>query len=233
MLVAALAMAGCEKVDRTPDYRFRLTVEVETPDGLKSGSSVIEVETDVASEYAIPTPGRVSTNVRGQAAAVDLGDGQVLFAMLRSEISYDWASNIMFMLAPKYSGENAFEARYDAMLNRRSAIRVPRFWRRGLLRGVSAYPMLVTFEDIQDPESAVKVDPDDLAARFGEGVRLKHITVQMTDDPVSTGIERLLPWLDDFRRRNLDGSSSVAADATKDELKYTLSAASFSTEFYR
>ena len=228
-----LALAGCGKVDRTPDYRFRLTVEVETPAGLKTGSTVIEVETDVAGEYAIPTPGRVEHRMRGQAAAVDLGDGQVLFALLQSEESFDWAATIMFQLSPSFSGENAFLASYDAMLKRRSAIRVPRHWGSGLLRGHSAYPMLMTFEDIQDPASAVKVDPDDLAARFGEGVRLKQITVQMTDDPVSTGIERWLPWLDDFRRKTFDGSSAAARDLTKDELKYTLSAASFSTEYYR
>ena len=232
-ILAMFALAGCDLVDKTPPYRYRMTVEVETPAGLKTGSTVIGVETDVAGKYAIPTPRRVDSRMRGQAAAVDLGDGQVLFALLQSEESFDWAATIMFQLAPNYSGENAFEASYEAMLKRRSAIRVPRRWGSGLLRGDSAYPMLMTFEDLQDPESAVKVDPDDLAARFGEGVRLKQITVQMTNDPVSTGIERWLPWLDDFRDKTFDGSSAAARDLTKDELKYTLSAASFSTEFYR
>lgn len=40
----ALALAGCFSPDTTPDYRYRLTVEVETPEVLKTGSSVIEVE---------------------------------------------------------------------------------------------------------------------------------------------------------------------------------------------
>ena len=69
--LAALMLSACG--DDTPTYRYRMTVEVETPEGLKTGSSVIEVSTDVASEYTIPTPGKVTNRVRGEAAAVDLG----------------------------------------------------------------------------------------------------------------------------------------------------------------
>lgn len=47
-LVASAALPGCAAADSTPDYRYRLTVEVDTPGGLRTGSSVIEVETSVA-----------------------------------------------------------------------------------------------------------------------------------------------------------------------------------------
>lgn len=55
--------------------------------------------------------------------------------------------------------------------------------------------MLVTFRDIDDPASVEKVDPANLAATFGEGVSLKRITVELTDGPVTRGIEERLPWL--------------------------------------
>ncbi|MDJ0978885.1 MAG: hypothetical protein QNI87_10130, partial [Erythrobacter sp.] len=43
--LALLALSGCTGADDpTPDYRYRLRVEVETPEGLKTGSSVIAVE---------------------------------------------------------------------------------------------------------------------------------------------------------------------------------------------
>ncbi|HAW37080.1 MAG TPA: hypothetical protein DCX71_13555, partial [Erythrobacter sp.] len=48
MLCLALTVAGCSLTDQTPVYRYRLTVEVDTPDGVKTGSSVIEVDTEVA-----------------------------------------------------------------------------------------------------------------------------------------------------------------------------------------
>ena len=46
LLAFAFVLGGCSltESDKTPDYRYRLTVEVDTPEGLKIGSSVIEVE---------------------------------------------------------------------------------------------------------------------------------------------------------------------------------------------
>ncbi|MGB7418161.1 MAG: hypothetical protein WA918_03180, partial [Erythrobacter sp.] len=35
------------------------------------------------------------------------------------------------------------------------------------------------------------------AATFGEGTSLKRITVKLTDDPVTTGIDERLGWLGD------------------------------------
>jgi hypothetical protein len=61
----------------------------------------------------------------------------------------------------------------------------------------SAYPMLVTFGDLDDPTSVEEVDPDDLAATFGGDVSLKRITVRITDGPVTGGIEERLAWLAD------------------------------------
>jgi hypothetical protein len=193
-LIAALGLFGC--ADEVPDYRYRLTVEVETPEGTRSGSSVIEVQTNVASENAIPSPGLVSHEVRGEAVAVELPDEQVLFALLRSDSDTDWASRVMFMLAPKIGGENPYRNRFDAMLRDPTRKVVPRMWPAvGHLERRSAYPILVTFGDLSDPTSVEQVDPDDLASTFGEGVSLKRITVQLTGEPVTTGIEKKLGWL--------------------------------------
>lgn len=41
--------------------------------------------------------------------------------------------------------------------------------------------------------SMLAVDPADFAATFGPGYALRRITVQITDDPVTTGIEQKLP----------------------------------------
>ena len=74
------------------------------------------------------------------------------------------------------------------------------------------YPMLVTFEDLDDPTSVNKINPDDLAASFGEGVELKRITVQLTDDPVTTGIDERLEWLErpfSDRERNSDFPTGI------------------------
>ena len=201
VLGALLAVSGCSAEDETPDYRYRLTVGVDTPEGVKTGSSVIEVETAVASERSIPNPGAVSHRVRGEAVAVDLPDGRTLFALLRSGNDIDWASRVMFLRA---ADGLDFEKRFEAMLRNRNELELPRMWPPvGHLEERPAYPMLVTFGDLDDPTSVEEVDPDDLAATFGEGVSLKRITVQMTDDLVTTGIEERLGWLGKIREMNL------------------------------
>lgn len=56
-------------------------------------------------------------------------------------------------------------------------------------------PVLARFGDPKIPTSAVLVDPRDLAASFGPGVTFKSATVEITDDPITKGIETRLPWL--------------------------------------
>lgn len=73
---------------------------------------------------------------------------------------------------------------------------------------VSGYPTLVTFGDIRDPVSVQRVDPDNFAATLGRGVKLRRITVERTDAPVTTGVEKLLPPTDQRGFFNWDGKSN-------------------------
>jgi len=96
------------------------------------------------------------------------------------------------------SGRGSSEGRFDAALNLDGPTELPRTYPAyKFIDERSAYPMLVTFGDLDDPASVERVDPDDLAAIFGEGVALKRITVQLTDDPVTTGTRMRLPSPDD------------------------------------
>jgi hypothetical protein len=55
-------------------------------------------------------------------------------------------------------------------------------------------PVLLRFRDPADPTSVELVDPSSLAASFGPGVRLKRAFIEITDDPITKGIEARLPW---------------------------------------
>lgn len=202
-----LALPGCGVAgEQLPDYRYRLTVEVDTPEGLKTGSSVIAVKTGIAGRNAIPTPGVIQRRARGEAVTVDLGPRGLLFALLRSDDNSDWASGVMFGFAPdlpmpkdesgKGDATAHTRARFMGMLQKRELIVLPeRFKGSKYAEGSHARPMLVRFGDIADPKTVERVDPDKLSASFGKGVTLRRITVQLTDDPVTTGIEKRLAWL--------------------------------------
>lgn len=233
LALAALMLSGCAlSDDAAPDYRYRLTVEVETPEGLKTGSSVIEVQQTLVRAGSVPANQAVERRVRGEAAAVDLPGGKTLFALLRSDNDPDWASRVYVLLAPQEN--KPFEDALDDVLEIKGERTLPRTWPADLwIPERSAYPMLVTFGDPADPTSVAQVDPDDLAATFGEGVKLKRITVELTDDPVTTGIEERLGWMDNYRKKWLNGKPYIAEDLTTDKLTSHLSAGSFSTEFAR
>lgn len=206
MMAAILAtLTGCGS-GGLPDYRYRLTVEVETPEGLRTGSSVIEVSTSIAGSTSIPSPGAVRHRLKGEAVTVDLGRYGTVFALLRSDNFGDWATNLLFRLAPdvpdvrdedgKYDSDASFKARYEAMLQNRRLIVLPKtFPDVAFLKDQPARPMLVRFRDVDDPTTVERVEPDDLAASFGDGVHLRRVTVQLTDDPVTKGITEILPWL--------------------------------------
>jgi hypothetical protein len=203
--LAVSFLAGCAVAeDKAPDYRYRLTVEVETPEGLKTGSSVIEVKQALVRAGSSPANQAVERRVRGEAVAVDLPGGKTLFALLRSENDPDWANRIYVLLEPEKKQD--FEDALDDALEITGERTLPRMWPANVIMPRrSAYPMMVTFGDPADPTSVAEVDPDDLAATFGDGVKLKRITVELTDDLVTSGIEKRLGWIDDPSVMELPG----------------------------
>lgn len=166
-------------------WRYRLTLEVETPEGLKTGSSVIEVQ--VKDGPSFNPEGARMVFVRGEAVAVDLGSRGVLFALLRSERSFDHAYQIVFENFPWPGGPGGQLTKsgraYFAALSAKADV------------PAESLPMLVRFRDINDPKTIERVDPKNLAASFGYGVKLVKATVDMTKDLPTTGIASILSWL--------------------------------------
>lgn len=186
---------GCSEAeveDRAPDYRYRLTVEVDTPEGVKTGSSVIEVQQGIGRTTMDGFGEVIMYKVRGEAVAVDLPDGQTLYALLRTGSDVDWATRVIPFLTPDQGDENPL----DDVLLMKGKQELPRMWPPvGHIEARPAYPMLVTFGDEADPTSVTLIDPDDLAAIFGKGVSLSCITAELTNDSVTIGIEERLRWL--------------------------------------
>lgn len=228
--LAVLTLPGCAAAedapeDRAPDYRYRLTVEVETPEGLRTGSSVIEVQQSIGRTTMDGFGEQVFLRIRGEAVAIDLPDGRTLYALLRSGGDVEWAARVIPLLSPDAGDENSL----DDFLQLEGKKELPRKWTvQGPFNNISAYPMMVTFGDEADPTSVAEVNPDDLAASFGKGVKVKRITAELTDDPVTTGVEKRLGWLRSLWPNKLNGDRFE--DFDKPELAARLSPNSFSTE---
>ena len=185
-----------------PSYSWRqkLTVVVETPEGVKTGSSVVAVEWRDGPDL-FPDAPHVTSSMRGEATVVNLGGGRTLFALIGG-------SERRALRA--FSGE-PLPPDTDSLMP--------------IVRLVAAtegpppvdlqpghYPLMVTFDDIADPKTVRRVDPDDLAASFGPGTRLTSVTLEITDEPVTEGkVEQVLGWWCELRRKRarLNGSTSI------------------------
>lgn len=222
-IILALTFAGCSK--QLPTYRYRITVEVETPAGLRSGSSVVEVSTVRGSGFPGPEAGGIATRVRGEAVVIDLGKRRTLFALLSYPDNAGYADGLaptvlLPTLVDKKGTAEAWGHNLRALKTVQGRRRVPR----------NHLPLLVTFRDMNNPATVQQVAPERLDSAFGPDIRLGGVFVEITDADVTEGIAKRLPWWSTYLERHFDGSSSAYEDLTTNELAARLSTRNFSTE---
>jgi hypothetical protein len=197
--VIALALAGCGN-----SYRYKLTLAVNTPEGVKRGSSVVEI---LFWDVSIPAKGTMD-KLRGEALYLDLGrDARPLIALLTSQLHPKYGKNQRwsrdggpdFNLFLRLYGEPPIVDHVLAGVSRLARVRGPRKITPDDL------PDLVTFADVNDPKSVIEVDPNDLQATLGPNITWNEITLESTDEPITTGIVARLPWLPAYYGLTLDG----------------------------
>ena len=190
LLLAALVVGDQIRINR-PNHKYRLTVEVETPEGVKSASGVMAVHPD----RSYSRGGKTST--KGDAVFVDLGGGKNLVALLAHfDKSLDLDDiNYVALRAYKAAGQNVS---FNQMSRVTGTVPVKD----------EVIPVLVSFADPVDPGTARVVPPDDIEAVLGKGIRLRGISAEVVPngvwpldfggplgEPVTRGIEAKLPWL--------------------------------------
>ncbi len=218
-LILFVAGVGIYKL-AYPTYSWnqKLTLVVETPEGVKTGSAVSEVTHWFHPNIPVDA-GIRKDSLRGEAVVVDLGGGQYLFALLRGGPSLKAAFGDRL---PELSYSKDWLKRYFRAVERMRGGSAP--------VPFEALPTLVTFADTEDPASVTLVDPEDLAASFGEGYTLREAVLEITRERVTEGqVEEVLGWLYDIWPNHLDGQRFSNFEATL-PFANSLSANSFSTE---
>lgn len=175
----------------THSYNFQMTVAVETPEGVKSGSSVYSVSAGNLPKL-LPEEASRSMVIKGEAVAVDLPGGRTLFALLKTN------SGSLARLSMKALDPSFVSGSYDTVASARR-LGNRKDMKESAVVPPEDYPMLVTFGDLGDPKSVELVDSDDLSASFADGVMLKSVTVEITDDPVTGGIDERFPWWENVK----------------------------------
>jgi hypothetical protein len=202
-LLAVLVVGDQIRINR-PGHKYRMTVEVETPQGVKSASGVLAVTPD----RGYSNRGRTLTS--GDAVFVDLGGGKNLVALLAHLDKTLDLDGINYVALRAYGEAGGQRVSFNQMSRLTGVVPVT-----GALM-----PVLVTFAEPAEPSSMRSVAPDNLEASLGPGLRLHRIAAEVVPngfwpvdfggplgEPVTRAIRAKLPWLD------RDGAAAAALKA--------------------
>ena len=191
-LLAALYIGDQIRINR-PGHKYRLTVEVETPDGRKTASGVMAVHPDRSYSRG------GHTRTVGDAVYVDLGGGKNLVALLAHIDKNLELDGMNYVALRAYIAAAGGKRVSFNDMNRQSGV-VP-------VTG-ALIPVLVTFADPANPGTARNVPPEDAEATLGTGYRLHGISAEVVPngfwpldfggvlgEPVTRAIHAKLPWL--------------------------------------
>jgi len=217
-LLAALWIGDQIRINR-PGHKYRLTVEVETPEGRKSASGVMAVHPDRSYSRG------GQTRTAGDAVFVDLGGGKNLVALLAHIDNKLELDGMNYVALRAYTAAGGKRVSFNEMSRLSGAVPV----------NDALIPVLVTFGDPANPATARNVPPLDAEAILGKGYRLQGITAEVVPngywpldfggvlgEPVTRGIQTKLPWLNGagdpaaaaLRAAGLPGVETIDASET-------------------
>ena len=101
---------------------------------------------------------------------------------------------------------------FEYLIGSRQKIAVPR----------ESWPVITRFADIQDPKTVAIIPAAEMGDGGGATFQITEVTVEVTDKPLTQEIERVLPWLTQWRG-NLGGTG----DANTNSLAESISRENF------
>lgn len=161
--------------------RYRLIIEAEAGGRSLTGSGVVEVR--YLKQPTWLTGRFASWRVHGQSVWIDIPGQGPIFALTTSDkrfSSYDFLPRAAFAV-----GDLDTLGKFLLLRRLNGRRELP----------LENWPMFVRFQNLNDPNSVEGIDPDDLARGASPVVqaRVNRMWVEITRDPISTGIDEKLP----------------------------------------
>jgi hypothetical protein len=182
-------------------WHQKLTIIVETPAGEVSASSVSSIIWRKHESWWSVLGW--SYDVTGEALVVEVTPGRYLLALMRGKGTTEYMGSVAPASIAGREGRGLNLELFSELLSEVN-------YSRGRAAGVIPvaevwYPVLVTFDDITKPETVRVVDPENLAAVFGQGVRLKAVTLDITEEAVTEGrVEGVLEWMPNYQEAHIN-----------------------------
>lgn len=181
-------------------WHYKMTVTVETPEGIKIGSAVRKIIVKKA-HPEIQGLNDTRVFVKGEAVIIDLGKRGMVFTLLNPDDS----SRVFFDTFPGPAGLTLEGLKYYSNLQSAKATILPKKY--------SEFAPMVTFEDPANPKSVIGITGEYFSKYYGPNVKIKKIEIETTDEAMVPRIEKILPWLKELHGGYLDGKSSGGGPA--------------------
>lgn len=160
-------------------WNYIITVEVDTPDGVKSGYAVRQLRARF-SPQVLPEMHSVDYKVYGEAVIVDLGEYGTLFARIS--------------VNPYYEFFEAFPSPYGKSSHRKSLKHYKSLKLGSKGEVTKTLPPFNVFENSNDAKSIKSVPKQRFEETFGQGVKLKRVLLELTSEKVTWGaVDQVLP----------------------------------------
>jgi hypothetical protein len=208
-VLLTLCIVGYAIAYPSVSLRYRLKYEVDINGRTIESSGVVEIIYSKVVQI-LGVSRELSIDVAGEALAIDIGTGDVVFSLLREGSSRRSGPECIVPLA--------FRFPYGA-------IGVSDFRRLSALSGQvslepSQFPLLVRFGDVSDPMTVERVGPLDIGKELGAPSATVRATIEvvgasfwpfslikLSGDPITRGLDQRLKWLPALKGRFLNGSS--------------------------
>lgn len=175
------------------DWKQTVTITVETPSGTKTASADQYISAKLYDRPMFATTTTLEREHRGDPVILDLGAGNVLFAV--QSLSF-----VISQFSDKDGWRQPYEAATSSPPMEPREVDVPR-----LPQSIHFF----RFKDLADPSSIERVNPNDLAASFGAGFALTEVVVSARAAKIEPAIGRapelltgqiddVLPWLAEY-----------------------------------
>ncbi|MES3150915.1 hypothetical protein [Sphingomonas faeni] len=237
--VMLAGLSGCG--GDLPDYRYKMTIHVVTPQGDRAYSSVRQIHSEYVSSIMSSSGKTIRDALEGEAVIMDLPSGKTVYALLSRPENPEYAKYITGPALGPYVSQAAAKStlggssknsqfldeivsRRQAMLNLKGRYKLPEFIDTGsssktYKESKKMWPTFVEFADPNRPSSIYEVEPHALG--------ISSIFIEITDELPSSTITQKLPWLSDYKRSKKSLSGDSGGIVTTNDLKDVLGTGAF------
>jgi hypothetical protein len=179
-LISVFLLSGCIDYFLPYALRYKITVEIETPEGIKTGSAVWEIRVWRNLVGVLPEANEVTYKISGEAAIVDLGDNKIVLAL---------PNYFRFLDAFSISRKNkaSLSSLKQLQLGEEREIEFNNY-------------SLILFSDKNNPRSIATLTDKNIDNKLGTNLKIRKIRMTITDEAITWGeVRRHLKWFDTQR----------------------------------